>query len=385
MRRFFLLVFLCSCSSSSGDGADVPPVAAPPPPGDAPPPGADPPPAAKPPPPPATFACVTTFPEAPRISLPKDEARHGDFFEWWYWTGHLATGAGKRFGFQLTFFESTPSAAAAFASGTMAHFTVTDHQDQSFHHDYRFAAPASYPQQTDRFHVANETWWADGTSGKYTMHAEAEGYTLDLSLEDEKRAVMNFGSGFTSYPDPYAGYTYYDSRPRLRATGTMNGEAVSGEVWMDQQWGQPPQTPQPFPLPPIIERDYGWQWFQFQLDSGEELMLLEMHVKGAKFLAGGTWVGKDCSFESLDPSAFVVTPLGSWKSPHTGATYPQNWHVELPAKKLAFDATVVVSDQEVYKHTQANPLLAVATPAYWEGEVTLPGGRGYAEVVGTPP
>ena len=40
------------------------------------------------------------------FSFPKDLGSHPDFrIEWWYVTGHLASEAGRRFGFQATFFR----------------------------------------------------------------------------------------------------------------------------------------------------------------------------------------------------------------------------------------------------------------------------------------
>ena len=39
------------------------------------------------------------------ITLPADHASHPDYkLEWWYYTGNL-DGAGRRFGYQLTFFR----------------------------------------------------------------------------------------------------------------------------------------------------------------------------------------------------------------------------------------------------------------------------------------
>ncbi len=341
----------------------------------------------------ADGTCVNTFPEPPKITLPKDEARHGDMFEWWYWTGHLETDVASSFGFQLTFFESTPNPTVQALSGTMAHFSVTDVSAGTYAHDYRSALPGSYAQKKDSFRAENGSWWAEGTNGTYAMHADMANYTLDLTLTDSKRAVFHFGDGYTDYPAPYAGYTYYDSRSRLRASGTLKiagvTHPVSGEVWMDQQWGQPLQTAPPTILGPTIETDYGWDWFQVQLDSGDELMLFILRAKGKEILAGGTWIGQDCAYESLDTTAFDVTALSSWKSPHTGKTYPQNWQIALPKKGITFTATAVVADQEVYKH-QSNPLLASLAPAYWEGKVSVVGtgpsgkvsGRGYAEAVG---
>ena len=53
------------------------------------------------------------------------------------------------------------------------------------------------------------------------------------------------------------GYTYYYSRPRMAATGTLtlDGKAleVSGTVWFDRQFGD---------LNAVVHR--GWQWFAIE-------------------------------------------------------------------------------------------------------------------------
>ena len=60
---------------------------------------------------------------APReFHFPADHGPHAEFrTEWWYYTGNLATAAGRRFGFQLTFFRSAlapgmPERASSWAT-----------------------------------------------------------------------------------------------------------------------------------------------------------------------------------------------------------------------------------------------------------------------------
>src|SRR3990170_8574231 len=41
-----------------------------------------------------------------KLSFPADHYSHPDFkTEWWYYTGHLETESGRRFGYQVTFFR----------------------------------------------------------------------------------------------------------------------------------------------------------------------------------------------------------------------------------------------------------------------------------------
>jgi predicted secreted hydrolase len=41
-----------------------------------------------------------------KLSFPADHYSHPDFkTEWWYYTGHLTSDSGKRYGYQVTFFR----------------------------------------------------------------------------------------------------------------------------------------------------------------------------------------------------------------------------------------------------------------------------------------
>jgi predicted secreted hydrolase len=41
-----------------------------------------------------------------RFEFPRDHASHPEFkLEWWYYTGNVQTAAGRRFGYQVTFFR----------------------------------------------------------------------------------------------------------------------------------------------------------------------------------------------------------------------------------------------------------------------------------------
>ncbi len=80
---------------------------------------------------------ITGFARAsePReFAFPRDHGPHLDFqTEWWYYTGNLATAAGRHFGYQLTFFRrglspTAPERASKFGANQVyfAHFALTD-------------------------------------------------------------------------------------------------------------------------------------------------------------------------------------------------------------------------------------------------------------------
>ncbi len=300
---------------------------------------------------------------AGRVELPKDDSRHPDEpVEWWYWTGHLETADGRWFGFELAFFaaEIIPG-----QGGQMVHFAVTDIGADTFHYDSQVLAKAA-PVVENGFQFAVPPQTAVGGDGRDTLHGEVDGYVLDLSLQSTKPAVLQHGDGFTEYD--VGGYTYYYSRERMAADGTIDIGAqtfeVSGTAWFDHQWGELGQV-----------TNAGWDWYALQLDDGTEMMLYTVRLKGDGVSVGGSFTDADCQTTELGPEDLKVTSLGEWTSPDTGCAYPLGWTVEFDDR--SYTLTPVLDDQELYNVAPA--------PKYWEGAATVSGdatGRAYIELVG---
>jgi predicted secreted hydrolase len=100
-------------------------------------------------------------------------------------------------------------------------------------------------------------------------------------------------------------------------------------------------------------------------------------VFGSHVLADGTVV-------DLPPGSVSIEPTGTWTSPHTGATYPSGWLVDVPREGARFRVQPRLPDQELYF-----PGVEARTPIYWEGAVTVLAadtdarlGLGYVELTG---
>jgi predicted secreted hydrolase len=298
-----------------------------------------------------------------RVELPKDDGRHPDEpMEWWYWTGHLKTAEERWFGFEFAFFavELIPG-----QGGQMAHFAVTDIDRDTFHHDAQLSAGPALVVENG-FQLAISPHTAVGGNGRDRLHGEADGYVLDLSLEPTKRAVLQHGDGFSEYD--FGGHTYYYSRERMSAAGTidLDGETfeVTGTAWFDHQWGELAQV-----------ANIGWDWFALQLDNETELMLYVLRPAGGDASLGGSFTDADCQTTELGPEELEVTSLGEWTSPETGCTYPLGWAIARGDQM--YTLTPVLEDQEMHGVAPA--------PKYWEGAAIVTGdetGRAYVELVG---
>jgi predicted secreted hydrolase len=201
-------------------------------------------------------------------------------------------------------------------------------------------------------------------------------YGLELRLVDEKPPALHHG-GYITYGNE--GSSYYYSRTRLAASGLLRDASgatvtVLGLAWADHQWGD-------F----VISGTGGWDWFSIQLDNNTELMLYVLRDRaGATSAVFGSLIMPDGTVQDIGPGSVRVEATGQWLSPHSAATYPSGWLVELPEQHLLLTVTPQLQDQELYF-----PGAVFAGPTYWEGAVDVhasgagsPTGVGYVELTG---
>jgi predicted secreted hydrolase len=306
---------------------------------------------------------LTPPPRTQPVSFPRDAGPHDVLTEWWYYTGHLATADGRRFGFEFVVFQGQ---RFGYPPAYAAHFAVTDLERQAFHWAERTAvSPRPEPVLPVTLHVGD--WLLQLGRQADRIQASMPGYALELVVRDRKPPVLHDEDGYFTWA-PETG-SYYYSRTRLEATGTLTVEGqplrVSGQAWMDHQWGN-------F----LLTGRGGWNWFALQLDDGRELMLWNTHDGAGQVVFGsGTLVQPDGTPRYLAGAEFTVTATGQWTSPHSGATYPSGWIVELPAERLTLTVRPLLLDQEL----QA---LASTGVVYWEGAVEIHGRQGDQSVTG---
>ncbi|MCM8747652.1 hypothetical protein NET02_00670 [Thermomicrobiaceae bacterium CFH 74404] len=317
---------------------------------------------------------LTPAPSIQPVTFPRDAGPHDVLTEWWYYTGHLMTESGRRFGFEFVIFQGQ---RFGYPTAYAAHFAVSDIDRQIFRWAERTAVlprPEGMPPLT--LQVAE--WRLDVGLGEDRIQATMPGYALELTVRDRKPPVLHDEDGYFTWA-PETG-SYYYSRTRLEATGTLVVEGqpleVTGQAWMDHQWGN-------F----LLSGRGGWNWFSLQLDDGRDLMLWNTHNGGGQVTFGsGTLVQVDGTPVYLSSDDFTVTPTGQWTSPHSGATYPSGWVVDLPAEGLKLRVTPLLLDQEL-QSLQSTGVI------YWEGAVEAVGtaagqritGLGYVELTGYAP
>jgi predicted secreted hydrolase len=303
------------------------------------------------------------------VTFPKDEAPHNDLTEWWYYTGHLESEDGRRWGFELVTFQIQRATLQPYY---VAHFAVTDRQRGVFRYEDR-QSQGTQAQPPEGFTFDVGGWRMSGLLGDDRLQAAMPSYGLDLRLTTRRPPVLHDGGLVTFGP---AGDSYYYSRTRMEIVGAIDdhGERVpvKGLAWFDKQWGN------------FLVMGGGWDWFSMQLDDGSDLMLnLIRNPAGQTTIAYGTYVDPDGTFRHLAGNQFEVSALGRWTSPHTGITYPSGWRATVREPSLDLHISPVILDQEL--DTRRSTSLV-----YWEGAQTIVGtsngrpiaGQGYVELVG---
>jgi predicted secreted hydrolase len=362
-------------------------------------------PAAVPSLPPATPG-PSRAPDPLPVVLPRDDAPHDRLTEWWYYTGHLRSDDGSRFGFEFVIFRAE---RGRFPVSWASHLAITDETGDAFH----YAQRQEIGPQVDRSSTADGTtdgfdlaitgtdatssatlagrpaWEMDGSNG--TDHLSAAlapteaaasgspgGLGLDLRLASTKPPALHDRDGWVDFGP--AGSSYYYSRTSMTATGTLtlNGRElrVEGSAWFDHQWGD-------F----ISVGGGGWDWFAVNLDDGTDLTLsLVRDADGTYPLVYGTLVGRDGAVSHLDRHAFAVQVTDRWRSPVTGADYPAAWTITIQARQLTIDLHPTVAAQELDTR-------ATTGVVYWEGSQVVHatrggrplGGQAYVELTGYAP
>lgn len=321
---------------------------------------------------------------APRpFAFPRDHGPHPEFrTEWWYVTGNLRAADGRRFGFQLTFFQvalapEAPARGSAFATRhvVMAHFALTDVGAGRFRAAQRLerAAAGLAGARGEPFAVWLDDWrLASVGAGFLPLRvAAAEGdAAIDLVLEEGKPPTPQGDRGLSRKGPGEGNASFYYSMTRLPARGVVRvaGRSfeVRGAAWLDREWSTSA-------LGPDVA---GWDWFALQLDDGRDVMFYRLRRKdGADDpLSAGSVVGADGRAARLSAADVSVTPLRFWTSPTTGARYPAAWRFAAPSRGIDVEVRAALDAQEL-----------TGLVDYWEGAVDVSGsgrGVGYVEMTG---
>jgi predicted secreted hydrolase len=326
------------------------------------------------------------------ITFPRDDGPHDRLTEWWYYTGHLRTDSGRRFGFEAVVFRAERGAVPA---SWAAHLALTDEAGGQFHyaqrseiglqvdHSRRSAGgdPSGFDLQVAGLNPTliaagvaplAPAWRLSGSGGRDHIEAAltkdeaalaGASFALQLDLATTKPPALHGGAGFIDFGP--AGSSYYYSRTRLAASGTLLLDgvpmAVDGIAWFDHQWGD-------F----VSVGGGGWDWFAVNLDDDVDITAsIVLDERANTVLAYATVVGPDGATQHVQQE--VASARTAWQSPRTGTTYPIDW--SMVVGDYVLDLAPTVLDQELDTR-------ATTGVAYWEGSQKVSGTKAGAPIRG---
>lgn len=316
------------------------------------------------------------------LTFPRDHGAHPEYrTEWWYVTGWLDGPGGRHRGFQITFFRTATGLAAASPSAfaprqiLFAHAALSDPAIGHLLHGERIAreglglAGASM-RDTD---VAIDDWHLRRLpDGRFAAHVAGQGFALDLTLTPRQPVLAQGDHGFSRKGPAIQSASRYYSLPHLAVSGSVDQggqrQAIGGEAWLDREWSS-----SYLPAGAV-----GWDWTGLNFDDGAALMAFRIRRRdGSSLWAGGSYRAVNGALTVLKPGDVAFAARAHWRSPRTGALYPVDpvLQVTLPGGRRDLPLTPMFDDQELDGR-------AAGSPVYWEGAVTMPGGRGYLELTG---
>lgn len=325
--------------------------------------------------------------------FPRDHGSHEQFqTEWWYFTGHLSSTNGRRFGYELTFFRRGSDSPDAWSNPSawamrhlyFAHFALTDEANEQF----RFAEKLSRAgikkagAEADRLNVWIDRWSVKTVAPdhrQFHLQAQAEDFSIDLTLESSKPPVTHGIDGVSRKGQHPEDTSHYYSLTRLQTAGSVVVQgtplAVNGVSWMDHEFGSAD----------LSEGLVGWDWLSLQLENEYDIMAYGLRRADGTFdpASSGTLVRPNGSSTSLSLEEINVTVQGHWTSPVSGARYPNQWTLSIPSEKVELNISPRMANQELVTRRSTGV-------TYWEGAVDVTGlwkgedihGQGYVELTG---
>jgi predicted secreted hydrolase len=323
------------------------------------------------------------------LSFPADYGAHEAYqTEWWYTTGNLDAQDGAHYGFELTFFRRglIPQAEQEARTSNwaanqvyLAHFTLTDVNGSRFEASEKLARGAAGlagATADPAFDLHLESWEIRQTGeNEFHLSAGQEDQAANLTLSMEKAPVLQGDQGYSEKGPETGNASCYFSLTRLKTAGTLTIDGriipVSGWSWMDHE----------FSTSALAKDQRGWDWFALQTDDHQEIMVYTLRKTDGSTdpYSRGTLVGPDGETLHLDAADFTITPLDTWKSPHSRAVYPARWKISIPTQAVDLEVQPYLADQELN-----------LSFIYWEGAVKFSGtmggkpvnGSGYVELTG---
>jgi predicted secreted hydrolase len=276
----------------------------------------------------STPAAATTAPAFPTfVHLPADQAAHPTVpWEWWYVVGHL-NAHGHRFGYEVQLVGgAAPQALIA----------ITDKTSGAYYTHSQSYSPDQTSFSTTALDARTPSATLSGPMDSMALHARLPAGEITLTLSARGPALYNNGTGLLPF---LGGTSFYYSLPSLASQGTLTVNnhtyPVSGQSWLDRQWGTWDWT--------TVQR---WTWMALQLSDGDRVNLWDLFAQDGE-VHYATVLRPDGTHELVAVNPLADTTSDFWTSPTTGKRYGTRWIVNIPALDASLTVVARPQGQEI--------------------------------------
>lgn len=291
--------------------------------------------------------------QLPAIRFPRDHFGHpAASIEWWYFTALAHDAAGTRYSVFFTLFSSRGTLIPVAQVRNLKTGALVGHSE-------RFALGRVGRSSVD-VRAGDARLRYEPRSNVWVFSASAPAFAVSLHQRPEKPYALH-GGGSGLIRQSLGGLSHYYSATLMQAAGTLRAGgkrlALTGESWLDHQWGGFREDP----------RAFNWDWFSCRFDDDSELMLYQFRDRKtglplARF-RNGTYVPR--RGQPIAITGFRAQP-GQRNLDDAGHQWPLDWRLHIPRLKLTENLRSLLPDQLV-----RNTIL----PTFWEGAARATGDR----------
>jgi predicted secreted hydrolase len=282
----------------------------------------------------ASRSAATTASGLPTfVHLPADQAAHPSATqEWWYTVGHVSS-RGHEYGYEVQ-----------LVSAGVAQLAIDDVTAGKYYSQQVVYKPGQFSVSTTKLDVRLPDATLSGPMNAMHLTATLPQGRLDLKLNAKGPALYDNGTGLFPF---LKGSSYYYSLPNLQTSGTLTigrkTSKVTGQSWLDRQWGTWDWT-----------QLHKWTWMAIQLRNGESINLWDLFsTQGEQHWATVLHRDGSESLASVSPVAKHATHFAT--SPTTGQRYAGKWTVEIPSLKTRLTVTATPTLQEIQAKAPFSP------------------------------
>jgi predicted secreted hydrolase len=321
-------------------------------------------------------------------TFPRDHGAHPDYqTEWWYVTGHLQDGNGRKFGFQWTVFRRAlrPSSVeqeleqnaekkkSAWRTDQiyLGHIAISDLTDQKFYYGESaqrgilgLAGASTETLQVSLPHFHAQMTPENRLILKGSQQEKEPAFNFQLELKVPSDPVLHGQNGFSQksplssatpglpYGSQYYSYTHLPTQGVLEIAGKKY--TVYGQAWMDHE----------FSSSTLTSSQMGWDWLSLPLKEKSALMLFRVRdARGPQYdFYSGSFIDASGALYPIKSSDIEWIPQKTWRSPHSGANYPIEWTLKIPVHHLEVKLKAHFPDQEFLAKKSGQVI-------YWEGSM----------------